>query len=214
MRTVDPRDHVAALREAGQTVRAVRGERVVFDPAQVTLVVDGWMRVARDAAFVRDVTLALAGPGAMLGAGALFGERSAETCATAITDATLAVFDPAVLRERADSAAFYVWLSQGFAQRTLAVHRKLEAFSRAGVEARVAAGLLDIAAAGGIVQPDGAIRLTLPLSQADLAGLAGTTRESASGAVAGFARAGLVQGGRLRGLLVLDPAGLERAAAG
>ena len=214
MRTVDPRDHVTALREAGQTVRAARGERIIFDPAQVTLVVEGCLRVARDAAFVRDVTLALAGPGAMLGAGSLFGERSAETCAVAITEATLVVFDPAALRERVADAAFYVWLTRDLAQRTLAVHRKLEAFSRAGVEARVAAGLLEIAAAGGTALSDGAIRLTLPLSQADLAGLAGTTRESASGAVAALARAGLVQGGRLRGLVVLDPAGLERAAAG
>jgi hypothetical protein len=42
--------------------------------------------------------------------------------------------------------------------------------------------------------------------------LAGTTRENCSAIVASLARSGVVRGGRLRGMTVLDPAALRRAA--
>ena len=74
--------------------------------------------------------------------------------------------------------------------------------------------LLDVAEEGGSPLAGGAVRLGLPLSQTDLAGLAGTTRESCSSAVAAFARAGLVRGSRLQGLVLLDPAGLAELSSG
>jgi CRP-like cAMP-binding protein len=58
-----------------------------------------------------------------------------------------------------------------------------------------------------------AVRLDLPVSQADLAGLAGTTRESCSAAMAGLARLGLVRGSRLRGLALAEPQALAELAA-
>ena len=94
------------------------------------------------------------------------------------------------------------------------VQRKLEAFSRATVEARVAGALLEIAEDAGTPLGGGAIRLDLPLSQEDLAALAGTTRESCSTAVAAFApAAGSIRGSRLRGLVLADPARLADLAA-
>ena len=87
----------------------------------------------------------------------------------------------------------------------------MEEQTRSGVEARVAAALAELAGAFGTAV-DGGIRLDLPLSQEDLARLAGTTRENCSAIVAAFARAGVVRGGRLRGLVVLDPSALRRAA--
>ncbi len=77
----------------------------------------------------------------------------------------------------------------------------------------MAAALLEVAEEGRDHAGRRGLRLDLPLSQEDLAGLAGTTRESCSSAVAGFARAGLVRGSRLRGLVLLDPGGLAELAA-
>ena len=56
----------------------------------------------------------------------------------------------------------------------------------------------------------GGVRLDVPLSQENLARLAGTTRETCSSTVADFARRGLVRGGRLRGLWSSDPASPDR----
>lgn len=206
-------DELERLAGDGRVARVARGAIVPLDVPTVTVVLEGWFRVFRNAAFVRDVTLVLAGPGEVLAPGSLFGDRSAESGAEAITEGGILLVAPEAVTRRGDAdPALYARIARSLARRTLRVQRKLEAFSRATVEARVAAALLELAEEGDAL-PGGAVRLDLPLSQQDLAGLAGTTRESCSSAVAAFARAGLVRGSRLRGLVLLDPAGLAELAA-
>jgi CRP/FNR family transcriptional regulator, cyclic AMP receptor protein len=202
------------LRPQGRLARVARRAVVPLDAPVVTVLAAGWVRLFRHAAFVRDVTLVLAGPGEVLAAGALFGERSAESGAQAVTEAELLALAPDVLAGYADAAPErWAALGRSLARRALRVQRKLEAFSRASVEARVAGALLEIAEAGSSPLAGGAVRLDLPLSQEDLAGLAGTTRESASAAVASFARQRLVRGSRLRGLALMVPGRLAELAA-
>ena len=202
------------LGREGRLERLARRAVVPLDAATVSLVASGWLRVFRHAAFVRDVTLVLAGPGEVLAPGALFGDRSAESGAQAVTEAEVLSLAPAAVARYAEgSGGLWAALGRDLAWRTMRVQRKLEAFSRASVEARIAAALLEIAEAASTGLADGAVRLDLPLSQEDLAGLAGTTRESASAAVAAFARGGLVRGSRLRGLVLLVPGRLGELAA-
>jgi len=183
--------------------------------AAATIVAHGWFRVFRNAAFAHDVTLVLAGPGEVLAPGALFGDRSAESGAEAITPGSVLVLGAEALdRYAASRPGLYVAIARSLARRTLAVQRKLEGFSRSTVEARVAGALLELGASSGAVAAGGGIRLELPLSQDHLAALAGTTRASCSAAVASLARRGLVRGRRLRGLVLSDPAGLAGLASG
>lgn len=207
-------DELERLAGEGRIERVARRAIVPLDVPAVTVVLEGWFRVFRNAAFVRDVTLVLAGPGEVLAPGSLFGDRSAESGAEAVTEGRVLLLSPEALARRgAEDPALYARIARSLARRTLRVQRKLEAFSRATVEARVAAALLELAEEGSGALPGGALRLDLPLSQEDLAGLAGTTRESCSSAVAALARTGLVRGSRLRGLVLLDPAGLAELAA-
>ncbi len=206
-------DDIARLADAGRVERVARRTVVPLDAPTVTVVAEGWFRVFRNAAFVRDVTLVLAGPGEILAPGSLFGDRSGESGAEAITAGTVVVVAAETLaRHAAAVPGLYVDLARSLARRALAVQRKLEAFSRGTVEARVAGALVELAELAGAAVADG-IRLSLPLSQEDLAALAGTTRESCSATVAAFARRGLVRGSRLRGLVLTDPAGLAALAA-
>ncbi len=208
------REELERLAGEGRVARVARREVVPLGVSTVTVVLEGWFRVFRHAAFVRDVTLVLAGPGEVLAPGSLFGDRSAESGAQAVTAGRVLVLAPEALARRgAADPGLYARIARSLARRALRVQRKLEAFSRAGVEARVATALLELAEEGGSALPGGGLRLDLPLSQEDLAGLAGTTRESCSSAVAALARAGLVRGARLRGLVLLDPAGLADLAA-
>jgi CRP-like cAMP-binding protein len=210
---LSPED-IARLAPEGRVERVARRAVVPLDAPVVTVVAEGWFRVFRNAAFVHDVTLVLAGPGEVLAPGALFGDRSAESGAQAITPGSLFVIAAETLaRHAAATPALYVAIARSLARRALAVQRKLEAVSRATVEARVAGALLELAQSAGAAVADG-VRLELPLSQDDLAALAGTTRESCSAAVASLARRGLVRGSRLRGLVLTDPAGLAGLAAG
>jgi CRP/FNR family cyclic AMP-dependent transcriptional regulator len=207
-------DDIARLAPDGRVERVARGARVLLDAPAVTIVAEGWFRVFRNAAFVRDVTLVLAGPGEVLAPGAIFGDRSAESGAEAITSGRLLVVAAETLALYAAAVpGVYVAVARSLARRTLAVQRKLEAFSRATVEARVAGALLELAGTAGSAVAGGAVRLELPLSQEDLAGLAGTTRASCSAAVAALGRQGLVRGSRLRGLVLADLAGLAAVAA-
>jgi CRP/FNR family transcriptional regulator len=207
-------DDVARLASGGRIERIARGAIVPLDALGVTVVAEGQFRVFRNAAFVRDVTLVLAGPGQILAPGSVFGDRSAESGAQAITAGSLLIVAADTLaRYVASVPGFYAALARSLARRTLAVQRKLEAFSRATIEARVAGALLELAEAAGAPVAGGGIRLELPLSQEDLAALAGTTRESCSATVAALARRGLVRGSRVRGLLLTDPDGLAELAA-
>lgn len=80
------------------------------------------------------------------------------------------------------------------------------------VEQRVAATLVRLA--GKFGEPhDGGLLIQLPLSRADLAGMAGTTTESVSRTMSRFRKDGLVESGR-RWTLVRDRAALENIAAG
>jgi CRP/FNR family cyclic AMP-dependent transcriptional regulator len=207
-------DDIARLAPDGRLEPVARRAVVPLDAPVVTIVAHGWFRVFRNAAFVRDVTLVLAGPGEILAPGALFGDRSAESGAEAITAGSLLVVAAETLaRYAAATPGLYIAIARSLARRTLAVQRKLEAFSRATVEARVAGALLELAETAGAPAAGAAVRLELPLSQHDLAALAGTTRESCSAAVAALARRGLVRGSRLRGLVLSDPAGLAALAS-
>jgi CRP-like cAMP-binding protein len=206
-------DDIARLAIDGRLTRVARRAIVPLDAAVVTIVAEGWFRVFRNAAFVRDVTLVLAGPGEILGPGSVFGDRSAESGAEAITaGVVLAVAAETLARHAVATPRLYVAIARSLARRTLAVQRKLEAFSRATVEARVAGALVELAELAGL-RIDGAVRLDLPLAQDDLARLAGTTRESCSAAVASLARQGLVRGTRLRGLVLTDPVRLAGLAS-
>ena len=178
----------------------------------LAIVMHGYFRIFRNAAFVRDVTLGLATGGDVLAPGVAFGVGAAETGAEAISAGHVLLLAPdAWQRHAAADPGLNVRLASSVGRRISRLQQKLEQFSRAGVEARVATTLLELADDHGTPCPGG-VRLDLPLSQEDLARLSGTTRETCSSYVADFARRGLVRGGRLRGMIVTNPAGLRTLA--
>ena len=206
-------DDIDRLAADGRVERIARRAIVPLDGPTVTIVIDGWFRVFRNAAFVRDVTLFLAAAGDVLAPSSLFGERSAESGAEALADAHVLLLAPEAFMRHAESdPELYMKMAVVLGRRVSRVQRHLEELSRFGVKARVAGSLIDLAADFGIPVQAG-IKLDLPLSQEDLANLAGTTRESCSSAVAEFARRGFVKGSRLKGLVILDRDGLAAVAA-
>jgi CRP/FNR family transcriptional regulator len=206
-------EYLDRLAVAGRRERIPARAIVPLDAPLVALVVSGALRVFRNAAFVRDVTLFYARSGDVLGADTLFEERSAESGAQAIVESEVVMLTREAFESVAlEDARLYVEIAMNLGLRADRIQQKVEALSRAPVESRVAAALLELADLFGTPVAAGT-RLELPLSQQDLAELAGTTRESASGAVAAFARRGLVRGSRLKGLVVLDRDALERLRA-
>ena len=210
-RTLDEAD-IDRLAARGRVESVPRRAIVPLDGPTVVVVIGGYFRLFRNAAFVRDVTLGLASRGDVLAPSAAFGDRAAETGAEALGEAHVLLLSPDAWNACAEAdPALYLKMAASVGRRIGRLQKKVEEISRAGVQGRIAATLLDLAEDFG-VPAAGGMRLDVPFSQNDLARLAGTTRETCSSTVADFARRGLVRGGRLRGMLLLDRPGLETLA--
>ena len=204
-------DDLDRLCGEGRVETVSRRAIVPLDGPTVVVVIGGFFRIFRNAAFVRDVTLGLASRGDVLAPSAAFGDRTAETGAEALSEGHVLHLAPDAWNARAATQPdLNLKMAASIGKRISRLQKKLEELSRTGVEGRVASTLIDLASDFGTPAPGDATRLDVPLSQEDLARLAGTTRVTCSSTVADFARRGYVRGGRLRGLILLDIEALRR----
>ena len=214
--------HVPAFEELGAAdlarVAAVavprrfqRGE-VVFregDDSDTCYVVRrGHARATREHSDGRQLTLATFGPGDIFGELAMFDDERRSATVEAVDDleavAVLGTDMRRLLREHPDIA---VKLVIALGRRLRAANERLARQSFQTVQSRVAAvlgQLVEQARAEGAPSTDVLVTAT----QADLAQLAGSSRESASRFLAVLERAGVITQGRGR-LTVHDPAALQ-----
>jgi CRP/FNR family transcriptional regulator len=191
--------------------RSFRGGEVVFregDDSDTCYVVrSGHARAVREHADGRQITLATFGPGDFFGELAMFDDerRSATVEAVDALDVLgIPGVDMRALLSRHPEIAVKLVISLG--RRLRAANERLARQSFQTVQSRVAAvlaQLVDQAQAEGAGERD----VLLTATQAELAQLAGSSRESASRFLAVLERAGVISQGRGR-LTVHDPAAL------
>lgn len=193
--------------------RTFAAGEIVFregDPSNTCYVVrSGQARAIREHADGRSITLANFGPGDIFGELAMFDDenRSAtvETVAATEAIAILGGDMRRLLREHSDIA---VKLLVALGRRLRETNERLARQSFQTVQSRVAAVLAELVAeARADGAGDGDVLITS--TQADLAQLAGSSRESASRFLAVLERAGIISQGRGK-LVVHDAAALER----
>ncbi len=201
------------------------------------IVHEGRVRAVREHADGRTITLATFGPGDIFGELALFeDERRSATVETLRPTTVLAVLGPDMRRLMADRAQIAMRLLVALARRLRETNELLARRSFQTVQSRVASALGDLVAqvrepaeseatpGGGSRSPAGAAGaggsgaaadgggvihdVTIFTTQADLAKLAGSSRESASRVLAVLERAGVISQGRGR-LVVHDPEALR-----
>jgi CRP/FNR family transcriptional regulator len=172
------------------------------------IVEHGHARALREHADGRQITLATFGPGDIFGELAMFGDERRSATVEAIDEldvvGILGGDMRRLMREHPDIA---VKLSISLGRRLRAANERLARQSFQTVQSRVAlvlVQLVDQARAEGAEPTDVLVRAT----QADLAKLAGSSRESASRFLAVLERAGVISQGRGR-LTVHDPAALR-----
>jgi CRP/FNR family transcriptional regulator len=173
------------------------------------VVADGHARALREHGDGRTIALARFGPGDIFGELAMFDDENRSATVEALDDLqALAILGSdfrRLLREHPDIAVKLV-ISLG--RRLRAANERLARQSFQTVQSRVASvltGLVDQARAEGA--GDGDVLVTA--TQAEVAQLAGSSRESASRFLAVLERAGIVTQGRGK-LTVHDPAALQR----
>ena len=173
------------------------------------IVRSGRARAIREHPDGRSITLAHFGPGDIFGELAMFDdERRSATVETIEETEAIAILGGdmrRLLREHPDIA---VKLIAALGRRLRETNERLARQSFQTVQSRVAAVLVP-AGGGGARQGAGDGDVLITATQADLAQLAGSSRESASRFLAVLERAGIITQGRGR-LTVHDPAALER----
>lgn len=171
------------------------------------IVRSGSFRVTREHPDGRAITLATLGPGDIFGELAMLDGEVRSASVEALTDGELLALPAgevrALLGRHPDIT---VKLIGALVRRLREANERISRQSFQTVPSRVAGVLLQLVADEGPQVSDGS-DVTIRMNQADLAQLAGTSRESVSRFLADLERAGVVRPGRGR-VTVLHPARL------
>jgi CRP/FNR family transcriptional regulator, cyclic AMP receptor protein len=171
------------------------------------IVRSGQARAIREHPDGRSITLAHFAPGDIFGEMAMLdGERRSATVETTEATEAIAILSTDMHRLLREHPDISVKLIAALGQRLRETNERLARQSFQTVQSRVAAALAQlVAAAAGDARGDVLITIT----QAELAQLAGSSRESASRFLAVLERAGVITQGRGK-LTVHDAEALER----
>ncbi|RST05062.1 Crp/Fnr family transcriptional regulator [Streptomyces sp. WAC07149] len=177
----------------------------------VLVILSGWAKVTSAAHNGYEALLALRGPGDVVGEQAMLSGRPRGATVTALERIeALAVpadrFD-ALLDERPGITRKLLALT---ADRTRDSDRRRVQFASLTVQERLALLLLELIRTHGQESEDG-VRLRAGLTQSDLAGSVGASREAVARLLKQLRERGVVQTGR-RGLVVVRPDVLRRMA--
>jgi len=191
-----------------------------FDPGEVVfregdssdtcyVVRNGRARAVRTHRAGRTITLATFGPGDIFGELALFeDERRSATVEAVQRTSVVGVLGPDMRRLMTEHAEIAARLVIALGRRLRETNERLSRQSFQTVQSRVAVVLSELVAQEAEAE-DGAKDVLVRATQAELAQLAGSSRESASRFLAVLERAGVISQGRGR-LVVRDPAALKQ----
>jgi CRP/FNR family cyclic AMP-dependent transcriptional regulator len=167
------------------------------------LVRSGDLRVTREHPDGRAIALATLGPGDLFGELAMLDGEARSASVETLSDAELLALPAAdVRRLLADHPEISVKLIAALTRRLRETNERVARQSFQTVPSRVAGVLTQLIAEESA--PTGRQGITIRMTQADLAQLAGTSRESVSRFLATLERAGVVRVGRGR-VTVLEP---------
>jgi len=169
----------------------------------------GHARAIREHADGRTITLANFGPGDIFGELAMFeDERRSATVETLDRVEAVALLGPDMRRLMREHPGIAVGIVVSLGRRLRAMNERVASQSFQTVQSRVATVLTQLVAEA---QEEGAgeREVLVVATQADVAKLAGSSRESASRFLAVLERAGVIEQGRGK-LTVHDPSALER----
>jgi CRP/FNR family transcriptional regulator len=204
-------DDLSLVAEVSHPRRFGAGE-VVFregDESNTCYVVrSGHARAVREHADGRQIALATFGPGDIFGELAMFDdEKRSATVETIDELEVLAILGPDMRRLMLRRPQLAVALAASLSRRLRTTNERLASQSFQTVQSRVASVIAQLVARA---RAEGGPERDIPITatQADLAMLAGSSRESASRFLATLERAGVISQGRGR-LTVHDPDALR-----
>ena len=196
--------------------RRFEANQVVFregdDSDTCYVVCEGHARALRTHSDGRSITLATFGPGDVFGELAMFDDEKRSATVEAIEEMeVIAILGPDMRRVMRDHPEISAKLVTTLGKRLRAANERLARQSFQTVQSRVAQVVSQLVVQArheaGDEQQEGDV--LLKVTQAEIAQLAGSSRESASRFLAVLERAGIVTQGRGK-VTVHDPSALER----
>ncbi|WP_327107162.1 Crp/Fnr family transcriptional regulator [Nonomuraea glycinis] len=205
-------EDIEVVRAAGRPRRWERGTTVMSEGDTsdwVLVLTDGRVKVSSHTSSGTEVVLAVRGPGALLGEmSAIDGSPRSATVTALEPIAGIAIRDfTGFLQEHGRIAVLLMQLVTG---RLRDADRKRIEYGAFDTTGRVATRLLELAERYG-EKTNGGVRVALPLSQDELAGWTGASREAVSKALRTLRDRGLIETGRRR-VVVHDMEGLRKRA--
>ncbi|MFD9943750.1 Crp/Fnr family transcriptional regulator [Nonomuraea sp. NPDC059023] len=205
-------EEIAALRAAGRPRRWERGTTVMTEGDTsdwVLVLTEGRVKCSSHTSSGTEVVLAIRGPGALIGEmSSIDGwPRSATVAALEPIEGIVVQDFPAYLREHGRVA---VLLMQSVTEKLRDADRKRIEYGAFDTTGRVATRLIELAERYGEKTNSG-VRVALPLSQDELAGWTGASREAVSKALRSLRDRGLIETGRRR-VIIHDLEGLRKRA--
>lgn len=174
------------------------------------VILAGTLKVSVRPAEGSEVVLAVLGPGELVGELSLVDHLGRSATVIALEPCRLLWFDDGAFDEcRRTMPALTENLLAVLARRLRMANGQIQALATLSVDGRVAHQLLAFVAAHG-KPSEGGVQIPLRLSEADLAGLVGASRERVSQVMAVFKRNGFVSGDARHYLTVHDTEALAR----
>lgn len=205
-------DEVTALRKAGRPRRWDRGATIMTEGDTsdwVLVLTEGRVKVSSHTSSGNEVVLAIRGPGGLLGEmSSIDGSPRSATVTALEPIAGIVIGDFAgFLRNHGSVAVLLMRMVTG---RLRDADRKRIEYGAFDTTGRVATRLVELAERYG--EPtNGGLRVALPLSQDELAGWTGASREAVSKALRTLRDRGLIETGRRR-VVIHDLEGLKKRA--
>ena len=196
-----------ALEQIGTVRRAGRGQALLAQGQvadKVLVVRDGRVKIVASTAAGGDAVLTFRGPGALLGEQALVDGSPRSATVVALEDVEYLVVAASAFSaylERRPRVALA--LLAALSLRLRDSDRRLAQFAAADTAARVSARLVELCEQHGQSNGDGIVRITLPLTQEELASWAGASLEATAKALAMLRGLGWIDTGR-RAIAVHD----------
>ncbi|MDA0633706.1 Crp/Fnr family transcriptional regulator [Nonomuraea sp. MCN248] len=205
-------DEIEALRAAGRPRRWDRGTMVMSEGDTsdwVLVLTEGRVKVSSHTSGGTEVVLAVRGPGGLLGdMGAIDGSPRSATVTALEPISGIVVRDFTGFLQQHGRVA--VLLMQMITGRLRDSDRKRIEYGAFDTTGRVATRLIELAERYG-EQTSSGVRVALPLSQDELAGWTGASREAVSKALRTLRDRGLIETGRRR-VVIHDLEGLRKRA--
>ncbi|MBI5103881.1 MAG: Crp/Fnr family transcriptional regulator [Solirubrobacterales bacterium] len=204
------------LEAIGTSRRAPRGQAILAEGQvadRVIVLRAGHVKVVASGPEGHEVVLTFRGPGALLGEQAVVDGAPRAAGAVAVEPLDMLVVPASAFRRYLDERpAICMALVSLLSRRLRDSDRRLVQFATADTMGRVAARLVELCDEHGEPGPDGGVRITLPLTQEDLAGWTGSSLEATGKALRQMRRLGWIATAR-RSITVHDVAAV-RARAG